>query len=74
MVGSFTTDVLAYVGPGPGLTMFWAFVVLIGTVLLALLSVLAWPLRIALRKLRAPKPGATPADASSSHLSSVGRA
>ena len=59
------TGVLAYVGPGPGLTMFWAFLVLIGTVLLALVSVLFWPIRMMIRKMRGtPKsdgePNATP--------------
>ncbi len=46
------TQLLAYVGPGPGLTMVWAFVALIGTILLALGAVLIWPLRVMLRKMR----------------------
>jgi hypothetical protein len=44
--------ILAYVGPGPGLTMFWAFLALLGTICLAVLSLLALPFRILIRRLR----------------------
>jgi len=41
--------------------MFWAFLVLIGTVLLALVSVLFWPIRMMIRKMRGtPKPDGEP--------------
>jgi len=49
---------LAYVGPGPGLTMVWAFLALMGTILLAIVSILLWPIRMLIRKMR----GETTAD------------
>lgn len=45
---------LAYVGPGPGLTMVWAFIALLGTICLSLLYLLTWPLRRLLRWARGP--------------------
>lgn len=44
--------ILAYVGPGPGLSMGWALIVLIATVIGSILAVFLWPMRVALRKLR----------------------
>ena len=54
-----TDYLLAYVGPGPGLTMFWAFVALIATIGLAILTLLLWPLRMLLTKLRRARTGLT---------------
>jgi hypothetical protein len=45
---------LAYVGPGPGLSMTAALLGLIVTILLALLAFFSWPLRVLLRKIRGP--------------------
>ncbi|MCA9265047.1 MAG: hypothetical protein KDA60_14405 [Planctomycetales bacterium] len=43
---------LAYVGPGPGLSMTWALLGLLATLFTAFAAVLFWPVRVALRKLR----------------------
>ncbi|MBI81810.1 MAG: hypothetical protein CMJ81_01310 [Planctomycetaceae bacterium] len=50
---------LAYVGPGPGLSMLWALVALLVTLGSALLAVLLWPLRILLLRRREKKEAAT---------------
>ena len=47
-----STALFGYVGPGPGLTMVWAFFALLGTIGLAILSVLLWPLRMLIRRVR----------------------
>jgi Na+-transporting methylmalonyl-CoA/oxaloacetate decarboxylase gamma subunit len=47
---------LGYVGPGPGLTMVWAFLGLLGTIALAVLSLLIWPIRMMIRKIRGTPP------------------
>lgn len=49
---------LAYIGPGPGLSMTWALIGLVGTVLSALAALLFWPVKLMLRRLRASDPGA----------------
>lgn len=46
------TALLAYVGPGPGLSMTAALLGLLATVFLALLAFFSWPLRVLLRKIR----------------------
>jgi hypothetical protein len=51
-------QIIGYVGPGPGLTMFWAFLALLGTIALAVLYLLIWPFRMLLRKLRGTPPAA----------------
>ena len=51
-----TTAIPGYVGPGPGLTMVWAFFALLGTICLALLSVLLWPIKMLIRKIRGSPP------------------
>jgi hypothetical protein len=57
-----TQSLLAYVGPGPGLTMVWAFVALLATVGLALLTALLWPVRMLLkRRKNAAQPPQDPA-------------
>jgi hypothetical protein len=43
-------NVLGYVGPGPGLTMGWALLALLGTVALSILYLLIWPVRMLLRR------------------------
>ena len=42
----------AYVGPGAGLVLSASFLVLFGTILVALLSLAVWPFRIAWRALQ----------------------
>lgn len=57
-------QLLGYVGPGPGLTMLWAFIALLGTILLSVLYLLIWPLRALIRRTRGPAAdGQTPAPA-----------
>lgn len=54
---------LAYVGPGPGLTMFWAFVGLLSTIGLAVVSILFYPIRSLIRSVRgAPPPSEAATD------------
>jgi hypothetical protein len=43
---------LAYVGPGPGLTMIWALVGLLATLFVALSAIALWPIRALLRRWR----------------------
>ena len=45
----------AYVGPGPGLTMLGSLVGLVASLLLALLMILAWPMRLYYKKMKARK-------------------
>jgi purine-cytosine permease-like protein len=42
----------AYIGPGAGLVLSGSFLVLFGTILVALLSLAAWPFRIAWRAIQ----------------------
>jgi hypothetical protein len=42
----------AYVGPGPGLSMVWALVGLLATLLAAAWAVALWPIRVLLRRWR----------------------
>jgi hypothetical protein len=46
---------LAYIGPGAGLGLMGALVSLLVSVGLALLMVLAWPMRAAFKKIKAKK-------------------
>lgn len=43
---------VAYIGPGPGLSMLTALLGLLGTVLLAIVAIFFQPLRILWRKMR----------------------
>lgn len=43
---------LAYVGPGPGLTMIGALIGLLATLLVALSAIALWPLRALFRRWR----------------------
>jgi hypothetical protein len=61
---------LAYVGPGPGLTMAWAFIALMGTIALAVLSLLIWPIRLLIRRLRGTAPAPTDTQASAAAATS----
>jgi H+/gluconate symporter-like permease len=56
------TGVLAYVGPGPGLSLTWALVGLIATIFTALFAVLFWPIRVLLRKIRGGEPESEESD------------
>ena len=49
---SLPVGMLAYVGPGPGLSMTWALWGLLATLFTALSANALWPLRVLLRKLR----------------------
>lgn len=49
-----TSPALAYVGPGPGLTMIGSLIGLVGSVLVALLMVVVWPLRLYMKKRKKP--------------------
>ncbi|MFW6158359.1 MAG: hypothetical protein ACOC8E_03280 [Planctomycetota bacterium] len=48
-----TKDVLlAYVGPGAGITLLGTLLIVLGAVLLAVFGVLLWPLRALVRAIR----------------------
>ena len=55
LVGLLAAPAAAYVGPGPGLTMLGSLVGLVGSLLLALLMILAWPIRLYYKKMKAAK-------------------
>ncbi len=44
---------MAYVGPGPGLTMLGSLVGLVGSLFAAIFMILAWPLRLYYKKMKA---------------------
>lgn len=50
-------DVDAYVGPGAGFALLSSFLVVFTTIVAALLSLLVWPFRLAIRLLRRPSRG-----------------
>lgn len=50
-----SSPAMAYVGPGPGLTMIGSLIGLIGSVVVALLMVVIWPLRLYIKKKKAAK-------------------
>lgn len=53
---TFTTHcVVAYIGPGAGLGLMGALISLVVSVGLALLMVFAWPIRAAIKRLKAKK-------------------
>jgi hypothetical protein len=69
------SNLLAYVGPGPGLTMFWAFVALLGTIGLAILYLLIWPVRMLIRRARGdatPSAESSPPDAAKNSDAATG--
>jgi hypothetical protein len=49
------SDAHAYIGPGPGLAMLGPLLGLIGGVLLALAMVLAYPIRLFIKRRKASK-------------------
>lgn len=63
---SIVTSVLAYVGPGAGLSAIGALFALIGAVFLAIVGFLWYPIRRLLRRLKKPpevqKPSPTEGD------------
>ncbi len=50
-----SSGLLAYVGPGPGLSMTWAVLGLIGTLATAFVALIAWPIRRLRRRLSQPR-------------------
>lgn len=52
---ALSVPAIAYVGPGPGITMVGSLIGLVGSVVAALLMVLAWPLRMYFNKRKAAK-------------------
>ncbi len=48
---------LAYIGPGPGLSMLGSFFTLIAGVAIALLMVLLYPIRLVIKKFKSRKTG-----------------
>ena len=49
---SLPVGMLAYVGPGPGLSMTWALWGPLATLFAAISAIALWPLRVLLRRLR----------------------
>jgi predicted AlkP superfamily phosphohydrolase/phosphomutase len=52
LVASFANPAQAYIGPGAGFALLSSFLVVFTTIILAVLSVLLWPLRATVRLLR----------------------
>jgi hypothetical protein len=48
---------LAYVGPGSGVTMFWALLAVLGAILFTVVGLLLWPVRLLLRSIKRYKAG-----------------
>jgi hypothetical protein len=46
---------MAYIGPGPGLSMIGSLIALIGSVFVALFMVVFWPLRIYYKRWKRKK-------------------
>ena len=40
---------LAYVGPGSGITMFWALLAVLGGILFMIVGLVLWPIKLLLR-------------------------
>lgn len=57
-IAALADPAMAYVGPGPGLTMIGSLIGLVGSVVVALLMVIIWPLRLYYKKMKAKKPSA----------------
>ena len=43
---------LGYVGPGSGVTMFWALLAVLGAILFTVVGLLLWPVRLLLRSIK----------------------
>jgi len=52
---SAATPAMAYVGPGAGLTLIGSLVAVVAAAVLALLGLVLFPIRMALKSLRAAK-------------------
>jgi hypothetical protein len=52
---AFIANAQAYIGPGPGLVMLGPLFTLVGGVLIALFMVLAYPIRLLLKRRKAHK-------------------
>ena len=52
-LGSIAIPAHAYVGPGPGLTMIGSLIGLVGSIVVALLMIILWPLRLYMKKKKA---------------------
>ncbi len=52
---SIAQNAHAYVGPGPGITLLGSLWAVIAAVLLAVFSILLWPMRALLKKRKAAK-------------------
>lgn len=48
----------AYIGPGAGISFVGAVLTTIAGILLALLAILAWPVRKLIKRMRGKQPGA----------------
>ena len=48
------SELLAYVGPGPALSMTWALLGLFATLATAVFALFAWPIRRMVRRFRKP--------------------
>lgn len=55
-----SADALAYIGPGAGISFLGSLWAVIVGILLALVAILAWPMRILWRKLRGKNKASTP--------------
>ncbi|NBO18273.1 MAG: hypothetical protein EBV03_03430 [Proteobacteria bacterium] len=55
MLALASSPATAYVGPGPGLTMIGSLIGLVGSVVVALLMVVIWPIRLYYKKLKGGK-------------------
>lgn len=58
MVMVFEGVASAYVGPGPGITLIGSLFAVIVAVLLAIFSILFWPVKVMLRKMKKGKEAA----------------
>jgi len=46
---------LAYVGPGSGVTMIWALLAILGSIVFMVFGLLFWPVRVLLRSIKKKK-------------------
>lgn len=53
LASTWASPVFAYIGPGAGIGFFGSILTTIGMILLVILAVLLWPLRWAIRRMRA---------------------
>ena len=53
LIAFMASPAIAYIGPGPGLTMLGSLVGLVGSLFAAFFMILAWPLRLYYKKYKA---------------------